>query len=175
VPPLNAFALRERVSAVSDALAACDRARHLIAVAAKSEGVISVTAKVGAVAADEAVEGLARFGLDWRDATVSHAASIRPLGWNHTVVSAIARPEVPNWTGNGTVITWSIERERTPGGRRCIGLPRRLATSLVGRDRWCRHVTLDCAGVPDQGEKNRLARHSSSMHRSVPRHWRSTS
>ena len=42
-----------------------------------------LTAEVNAVAADQAIELLAGFDLDWRDVTVARTSSIRPLGWHH--------------------------------------------------------------------------------------------
>ena len=80
---LNAFVPPDRADAVGSALGDVQGVRHVVLGGSTSEGLMCLTAEVDGVAADEAIELLAGFGLDWRNVTVSRAASIRPLDWHH--------------------------------------------------------------------------------------------
>ncbi len=80
---LNAFVPPDRADAVGSALTDVQGVRHVVLGGSTSEGLMCLTAEVDGIAADEAIELLAGFGLDWRNVTVSRAASIRPLDWHH--------------------------------------------------------------------------------------------
>ncbi len=80
---LNAFAPPDQVLAIRDALGALPGVRHVATGAPTLEGLVSLSAEVDPVTADDAIDLLSRFDLDWRDVTVSRASAIRPLGWHH--------------------------------------------------------------------------------------------
>lgn len=80
---LNAFVPPDRAAAIENALNAVQGVRHVVTSGSTSEGLVCLTAEVDAVAADQAIELLAGFDLDWRDVTVARTSSIRPLGWHH--------------------------------------------------------------------------------------------
>ena len=96
---LNAFVPPDRVDAVGSALTDVQGVRHVVLGGSTSEGLMCLTAEVDGVAADEATELLAGFGLDWRNVTVSRAASIRPLVATTTATTSMIAAIAANRRG----------------------------------------------------------------------------
>jgi hypothetical protein len=76
---LTVFAPPGRADSVCDSLAALPGIRHIGAAGTTTEGLVTVSAEVGAASADAAIDVLADLGLDSNDVILRRVAGIRPL------------------------------------------------------------------------------------------------